>query len=71
VSELERVAEDEATLRGFDAAYASSEYRSTLLRAPDQPLFILPSALADTSGPAFGHDAVGEYENDLTRQHAG
>jgi protocatechuate 3,4-dioxygenase, beta subunit len=68
---LERVAEDEAVLRGADTAYASSGYRSTLLRAPDRPLLVLPSALEDTTGPAFGHGTVGEYEHDLTRQHAG
>jgi protocatechuate 3,4-dioxygenase, beta subunit len=68
---LERVEEDEATLRGADAAYASPEYRSTRLRAPGRSLLVLPSALADTSGPAFGHGTVGEYENDLTRQHDG
>jgi protocatechuate 3,4-dioxygenase beta subunit len=68
---LERVHEDEATLRGADPAYASPEYRSTLLRAPSRPLLVLPAALADTSGPAFGHAVVGAYEHDLTRQHAG
>jgi protocatechuate 3,4-dioxygenase beta subunit len=68
---LERVDEDEAALRGADPAYASSDYRSTLLRAPDRPLLVLPSALEDTTGPAFGHGTVGEYEHDLTRQHAG
>jgi protocatechuate 3,4-dioxygenase beta subunit len=54
-----------------DPAYATPEYRSTLLRAPDRPLLVLPAALADTTGPAFGQSAVGEHEHDLTRQHAG
>jgi protocatechuate 3,4-dioxygenase beta subunit len=68
---LERVDEDEAALRGADPAYACAGYRSTLLRAPDRPLLVLPAALEDTTGPAFGHGTVGEYEHDLTRQHAG
>jgi protocatechuate 3,4-dioxygenase beta subunit len=68
---LARVEEDEAALRGADPAYASPAYRSTRLRAPDRPLLVLPAALADTTGPAFGHAAVGEYEHDLTRQHVG
>ena len=68
---LARVEEDDAVQRGADPAYASPAYRSTLLRAPDRPLLLLPSALADTTGPAFGHAAVGEYEHDLTRQHGG
>jgi protocatechuate 3,4-dioxygenase beta subunit len=68
---LERVEEDEATLRGADPLYASPEYRSTRLRAPGRPLLVLPSALADPSGPVFGQSSVGAYEHDLTRQHAG
>jgi protocatechuate 3,4-dioxygenase, beta subunit len=68
---LDRAAEDDATLRGMDPAYASPAYRSTLLRAPDHPLLLLPSALADTSGPVYGQSAVGAYDHDLTRQHAG
>jgi protocatechuate 3,4-dioxygenase beta subunit len=69
--QLRRVQGDEATLRGVDAPHTHPEYRSTLLRAPDQPFLLLPAALADTSGPVFGHGAVGDYENDLTRQHRG
>jgi protocatechuate 3,4-dioxygenase beta subunit len=68
---LARVEEDETTLRGADPLYASPGYRSTLLRAPGRPLLVLPDALADTSGPVFGHGSVGDYESDLTRQHAG
>jgi protocatechuate 3,4-dioxygenase beta subunit len=68
---LERVPEDGAALRGEDPAYSSGDYRSTRLRAPDRPLLVLPSALADVTGPAFGHDAISESESDLTRQHAG
>jgi protocatechuate 3,4-dioxygenase beta subunit len=68
---LERVEEDEATLRGADPLYASPDYRSTRLRAPVRPLLLLPSALADPSGPVFGQSSVGPYEHDLTRQHSG
>ncbi len=68
---LERVEGDEATLRGVDAPHTHPEYRSTILRAPDRPFLLLPPSLADPSGPVFGHGTVGEYENDLTRQHAG
>jgi protocatechuate 3,4-dioxygenase beta subunit len=68
---LEHVDADEATLRGVDAPHTHPEYRSTLLRAPDRPFLLLPSALADTTGPVFGQSSVGQYENDLTRQHDG
>jgi protocatechuate 3,4-dioxygenase beta subunit len=71
VRPLERVEGDESTLRGVDSPHVHPEYRSTLLRAPSRGFLLLPRALADTSGPAFGHSAVGAYEHDLTRQHDG
>jgi protocatechuate 3,4-dioxygenase beta subunit len=49
----------------------SPEYKSTLKRAPSQPLILLPHTLSETSGPAFGHSAVADGDSDLTRQHAG
>ena len=49
----------------------SPEYKSTLKRAPSQPLILLPHTLSETSGPVFGHVAVQECDSDLTRQHAG
>jgi len=46
-------------------------YRATALRHPLQPLVIVPQTLTELTGPAFGHDAVGPLDHDLTRQHAG
>src|SRR5580765_7207993 len=46
-------------------------YRSTVLRAPRKPLIFLPHTLSERTGPVFGHDAVGDSDHDLTRQHAG
>jgi len=40
-------------------------------RAPARPLVLLPDALADTTGPAFGDGHVSEAEADLTGQHDG
>ena len=51
--------------------YDYPAYESTVLRAPKKPLTLLPEELHDVSGPVFGHDTVGELDNDLTRQHAG
>ncbi|RDJ26870.1 protocatechuate 3,4-dioxygenase subunit beta [Bosea caraganae] len=50
---------------------ASPEYKSTLKRAPSQPLILLPHTLSETSGPVFGHVAVQAGDSDLTRQHEG
>jgi protocatechuate 3,4-dioxygenase, beta subunit len=54
-----------------DPPYLWPDYVSTRLRAPRQPLLILPESLEDPAGPAYGHGPVGELDHDLTRQHAG
>lgn len=46
-------------------------YRSTILRAPRQPLVLLPHTLSEITGPVYGHSDISETDNDLTRQHAG
>jgi len=52
-----------------DDHYAA--YRSTLRRAPSKPLMWMPQTLSERTGPLYGHEAVGETDNDLTRQHSG
>ena len=47
------------------------DYRSTALRHPKQPLVIVPQALGELTGPAFGPGDVGPLDHDLTQQHAG
>ena len=54
-----------------DPPYLYPDYVATRLRAPKQPLVILPHTLSETSGPAFGEGTVGELDHDLTRQHEG
>ena len=51
--------------------YLYPDYKSTRLRAPKEPLVILPKALSDVGGPAYGRDRIGEWDDDLTRQHDG
>ncbi len=51
--------------------YLYPPYRLTLSRAPRKPLIVLPQTLSEVTGPIFGHDAVGETDNDLTRQREG
>jgi protocatechuate 3,4-dioxygenase, beta subunit len=62
-------AQDGADL--VDPPYLWPDYVSTRLRAPKQPLLILPDTLEDPTGPAYGHGAVGKLDYDLTRQHEG
>ncbi len=46
-------------------------YRATLRRAPAKPLIQLPHSYSELTGPLYGHNPIGETDNDLTRQHAG
>jgi protocatechuate 3,4-dioxygenase, beta subunit len=59
----------ERTEDSGDPPYLHPDYVATRLRSPKRPLIILPEALADLSGPAFGHESVGELDHDLTRQY--
>jgi protocatechuate 3,4-dioxygenase beta subunit len=54
-----------------DPPYLYPDYRSTVLRAPSQPLVPLPARLADLEGPVFGESVVGELDHDLTRRLSG
>jgi protocatechuate 3,4-dioxygenase beta subunit len=47
------------------------DYKSTVLRAPQKPLIVIPHTLSELTGPVFGHDSISETDADLTRQHAG
>jgi len=51
--------------------YLYPDYVATHLRAPKEPLIILPKTLSDTTGPAYGRGGVGELDHDLTLQHDG
>ncbi|HLX45490.1 MAG TPA: protocatechuate 3,4-dioxygenase subunit beta [Bryobacteraceae bacterium] len=46
-------------------------YRSSIGRVPSKPLIQLPPTISELSGPVYGHDSIGETDNDLTRQHPG
>lgn len=45
-------------------------YRSTVLRNPRQPLIQIPQTLSEITGPLFGHNPIGETDNDLTAHFA-
>ena len=50
---------------------ACAAYRSTVRRCPQKPLIQLPHTLSEITGPLYGHNPIGETDNDLTGQHAG
>jgi protocatechuate 3,4-dioxygenase, beta subunit len=44
----------------------SPDYRSSALRSPRRAPVVLPALLTEVTGPLFGHDRVGEHDDDLT-----
>jgi protocatechuate 3,4-dioxygenase beta subunit len=56
---------------GVDPPFDSPDYVGTRLRAPKEPLVVIPHTLSELTGPAYGDAAIGELDNDLTRQHDG
>ena len=46
-------------------------YKSTVKRAPAEPLIIVPERFASLATPVYGYLPIADADNDLTRQHAG
>ena len=51
--------------------YLYPPYRSTVRRAPAQPLVLAPQTLSEITGPVFGSGDVGAGDHDLTARHSG
>lgn len=56
--------------KGTQPEYLHETYKSTCIRAPRQPLIGLPHGASEWSGPVYGHNPIGETDNDLTRHFA-
>jgi len=56
---------------GAQPEYLHPPYASTRRRAPSQPLIRLPHTMSELTGPLYGHNPIGETDNDLTRHCAG
>jgi len=61
----------ESALTATDPPNDYPDYVGTRLRAPKNPLVLLPTSLSELTGPVYGDGALGETDADLTRQHAG
>ena len=61
---------DRSAAAGSQPPLRHPAYRSTLRRAPAEPLIRLPETLARLDEPVYGWWPVGTSDNDLTRQHA-
>ena len=47
---------------GVDPPYDYPDYVGTRLRAPKEPLVIIPATLTELTGPAYGESAIGELD---------
>jgi protocatechuate 3,4-dioxygenase beta subunit len=56
---------------GSQPPYLYEPYQSTTRRSPQQRLIEIPHTMSELTGPVFGHSSLGEFDADLTRQHAG
>jgi protocatechuate 3,4-dioxygenase beta subunit len=45
-------------------------YKTSVARAPSQPLLSLPQTLSEITGPAFGPSDIGPLDDDLIQNHA-
>jgi protocatechuate 3,4-dioxygenase beta subunit len=67
-----------STLRGYRRPYFDSQppllypgYRSTVKRAPSQPLITVPQTISEVTGPTFSAEDLRPNDFDLTAQHPG
>jgi protocatechuate 3,4-dioxygenase, beta subunit len=58
-------------IAGTQPEYLHPAYKSSLKRAPAQPLVYLPHTLSEITGPVFAPETVNVKACDLTRQHSG
>jgi protocatechuate 3,4-dioxygenase beta subunit len=40
-------------------------YKTSVLRSPQKALVSFPNTISEITGPVFGHDMLGEFDNDL------
>ena len=56
---------------GTQPNHLHSPYRSSIKRAPSQPLVYLPHTISEITGPTFGPEIINAKACDLTNQHSG
>ena len=56
--------------RSRHPAALTPDYKSTRFRAPEKPLVMLEQSAAELTGPVFGHDLLGEKDNNLIENYA-
>ena len=61
----------DAAFTEMDPPHLYPDYVGTRLRAPKEPLVVVPASLSELTGPVYGECARWDTDADLTRQHAG
>lgn len=56
--------------RSWHPPALTPQYKSSVLRSPNQRLLSLDTTLSEMTGPRFGHDLIGPLDNDLIRNYA-
>lgn len=46
------------------------DYKTSVLRSPQKPLVGLDGTVSEITGPVFGHDTIGEMDNDMLHNFA-
>ncbi|MEO4041804.1 protocatechuate 3,4-dioxygenase subunit beta [Hoeflea sp. CAU 1731] len=46
------------------------DYKTSVLRSPQKALLSLPNTVSEITGPVFGHDVLGELDDDLIFNYA-
>ena len=61
----------DSALTKVDPPLLHPDYVSTRLRAPREPLVVVPPSLSELTGPVYGDGPLSDTDADLTRQHTG
>lgn len=52
--------------RSWQPPALTPEYKTSVARSPNRALLSMPQTLSETTGPVFGHNILGDRDNDLT-----
>ncbi len=56
--------------RDWYAPAFTPAYKTSILRSPKQPLISIKSTINENTGPMFGHEIIGELDNDLVANYS-
>jgi len=56
--------------RGWHPPAYTPQYKTSVLRSPQQPLLSLDNTISEMTGPVFGHSKIGPLDNDLIHNYA-